>query len=69
MCPMRISFPRKERRANELTRPKELFLSFTTAVALPSGITEVELVPGGAEKKVTKVRRAWSDIDQSSVTI
>lgn len=33
---------------------EELGLSFTTAVALPSGITEVELLPGGAKMEVTK---------------
>ena len=33
---------------------QELGLSFTTAVELPTGCSEVELIPGGAHVDVTK---------------
>lgn len=35
---------------------QELGLSFTTAVELPTGCSEVELIPGGAQVDVTKER-------------
>lgn len=43
-------------RSNQHLVIQELGLSFTTAVELPTGCSEVELIPGGAQVDVTKER-------------
>lgn len=44
---------------------QELGLSFTTAVELPTGCSEVELIPGGAQVDVTKESRCLAKVSRA----